>query len=470
MSETKWNNATGLPEAALDKAACVRLLARHNLYVFESEEDIGHDVIYAPLADSAFLVDATDLWGLVRVLLSPDEADEEYLQTLHQLTEVPTVSERAGYIRDERDFINLSILPNNICNFSCTYCYSAKGRSSARLPLFKAKAAVDFFLHEGHRPQPLLTVSIFGGGEPLLSWSDVVAPLIEYVHQSTDRCRQRVVVTLITNGSLVSEDLIQKCLYYHLDLVVSYDLLEEVQNAQRRHFAEVTANLRRLIDRGIVPAINAVVTDLNVGRQDEMVQVLHDRFPEIRHAAFEPVIGEVSDRRAFYARFLSGFIAALHLAEQYGIRLTCTVLRNVDVTVDRYCPGELALCPDGSLSICPCVSSPQEPRYADYIYGRVDDDGTVHINRQKLKRLLGMNVNSQAWCADCFAKWNCGGGCLNTTLTNGNKPDADYCRFVRQSIRYFITHRLDRAYQEEYGESIKKYIGDYERFVREEYL
>ena len=466
MSERKWNNATGLPEAALDKAACVRLLACHNLYVFESREDTGHDVIYAPLADSAFLVDATDLWGLVRVLLSPDEADEEYLQTLRQLTEVPTVSERAGYIRDERDFINLSILPNNICNFSCTYCYSAKGRSSARLPLFKAKAAVDFFLHEGHRPQPLLTVSIFGGGEPLLSWSDVVAPLIEYVHQSTDRCRQRVVVTLITNGSLVSEDLIQKCLYYHLDLVVSYDLLEEVQNAQRRHFAEVTANLRRLIDRGIVPAINAVVTDLNVGRQDEMVQVLHDRFPEIRHAAFEPVIGEVSDRRAFYARFLSGFIAALHLAEQYGIRLTCTVLRNVDVTVDRYCPGELALCPDGSLSICPCVSSPQEPRYADYIYGRVDDDGTVHIDRQKLKRLLGMNVNSQAWCADCFAKWNCGGGCMNANITNSGRQDRDYCTFTRGLTKHFLYTRLEKTYRDDYNEDLTQYVDKNEYIIR----
>ena len=470
MSKTKRNDGVGPFRTVLDYATCVRLLAEQDLYVLASGEDGRQNVVYSPLADSAFLADVADLRGLARAILSPDEAEEDYLQALHGLTDVLPVSEREGYICDERDFINLSILPNNICNFSCAYCYSAKGRSSARLPLAKAKAAVDFFLHEGRCPGPLFTVSIFGGGEPMLSWMDVVAPLIEYVYQSAGQRGRQVAVTLITNGSLVDEQLIRKCLDHRLNLVVSYDVLEDVQNAQRRHFAEVTANIRLLIDRGVVPAVNAVVTDLNVERQTEMVQALHDRFPEIRHVAFEPMIGVVPGRRVFYARFLAGFIDALSLAEQYNIRLTCTVLRNVDVTVDRYCPGELALCPDGSLSVCPCVSSPQEPRYADYIYGWVDDDGTVHIDRPKLKRLLAMNVKSQTWCADCFAKWNCGGGCLNATLANGNRPDADYCRFVRQSIRYFITRRLDRAYREEYGESIKKYVGDYEHFVREEYL
>lgn len=440
-------------------------LADHHIFVFPSPEGYTHHVVYAPLADVAVLATDKDLEQLNKALNQVADVEEEYREVAESLTDVTTPDKRHGYIRRSADFINLTILPNNVCNFSCSYCYSASGRSKARMTLGMAQSMIKYFIDSRSEKNPgLLTFSILGGGEPLLSWDEVVRPTLLYINEEMGKRQQKHMVTLITNGSLLPDDFIDVCRQVHIDLVVSFDVLKEVQNAQRKHYELVSGNLRRLIDGGIVPAINSVVTSINVERLTEMVEQLHTLYPEIKHVAFEPVIGEISDLDTFYMLFLRNFIAAWHKADALGIKLTCTVLRNVDVTVDRYCPGEMALCADGSITCCPCVSSPQEPNYATYVYGKVDADG-VHVDEKRLAYLLSHNVHTQPECRHCWAKWNCGGGCTNANAQNGGRPHEAYCDMVRTMTRYIITNRLELSYREE-GQTVTTKIGNYEQLIR----
>lgn len=464
-----WQN---ISELISDVGRCITTLSSRELYVYQtsySAMKYEYDqvyILYAPLADVAFLVTRFQLIGLALAALKPEYANSELVAMLDELVNVLPVPQRNNYIRTEKDFINLSILPNNICNFSCTYCYSAKGRSIQQLTFEQAKLAIDYFLSPQRNDSKLLTVSIFGGGEPLLSWKSVVLPSIEYIIENAVQQDRRIMITLITNGSVIPENFVDICRKYGIDLVCSFEILEDVQNSQRKHFDIVAANIRKLIDNKIVPAINSVITNLNVDRLTEMVETLHSRYPEIRYAAFEPVIEQTDAGRAqFYKKFAKGFLKALKLAEAYNINLTCSTLRNVDVTVDRYCPGELALCADGSLSVCPCVSSPQEPNFERFVYGKIDD--RVEIDQSKLSELLALNVHSNLWCKNCFAKYNCGGGCMNGRLNNGNEQDSEYCHFTQSFLKYIITKRLDEAYKEDYGISITKKIGSYECFIEE---
>lgn len=438
-------------------------LQTRELYLLEVEAP-GMYLLYAPLADCMLPVSEEDARRLADAIDAPEYAEQDVMDILDALCDVEPVSDRKGHVRCADDFINLSILPNNVCNFSCSYCYSAKGRSSQRLEPEHARKMIDYFLDERRNDSDFLTVSVFGGGEPLLSWKDLVRPAVEYLYERNGGAR-RIVTTLITNGSIIPEDFIGFCRKYEIDLVCSYEILRDVQDSQRRHYDLVTRNIRSLIDNGVIPAVNSVITLLNVERQEEMITTLISNFPEIRYAAFEPVISdEIEDRDDFYRKFTRSFLAAQAIAGQHGVTLTCTALRNVDVTVDRYCAGELALCADGSISVCPCVSSPQEDNYGNYIYGKVDHEG-VHIDAEKLSSLLAVNVYSQPWCKGCFAKWNCGGGCTNNTLNNGGKPIPEYCRFVRAFLKYTLTRRLDAAWEEENGVSVKEMIGEYEGFI-----
>lgn len=445
------------------------ILNSRELYLL-STANSGCKLLYAPLADALVVVSNDDIISLAEAVEHPESASDNTKEVLTELCNVVPVCERENQVRGIEDFINLSILPNNICNFSCSYCYSAKGRSSQQLSLRQVKQIIDYFLSPKRNNASKLTVSIFGGGEPLISWKSIVAPAIEYLYKIAEAQRRMVITTLITNGSMIPDGFIEMCRQYSIDIVCSYEILEDVQNTQRKHFHTVTNNIFTLVAEGVVPAINSVITPLNVCRQCEMIETLHHRFPKIRYVSFEPVIDPTLDNRAdFYKRFATEFIDALQLAEKYGIILTCSTLRNVDVTVDRYCAGELALCADGSLSICPCVSSPDEPNFGQYIYGKVYDL-EIFIDEERLNTLLSHNVYKQPWCQRCFAKWNCGGGCMNTLIQNNSKPDADYCRFMKSFLKYTLTKRLDKTYIEETGKSIKEIIGNYEYFIEEQHL
>ena len=443
------------------------ILRQKDLFLL-SVDSSKYRVLYAPLADSCILVDDNDINQLAAAVACPDQADEETLEILDALTDVVPISHREGIMKTEKDFINLSILPNNTCNFACSYCYSAKGRSGQQLKYEQAKDVIEFFLSPERNKSEKLTITFFGGGEPLISWDNVVMPSIDLINKIAQVQHRRVVITVITNGSVIPSGFLERCRDYAIDLVCSYEILEEIQNVQRKHYHLVTENIGKMIAQGVVPAINSVITELNVERQSEMIDVLHQRFPQIRYVAFEPVLGpNVENRRQFYTRYTEQFIKAKSLADQLGIRLTCSALRNVDVTVNRYCPGEFALVANGSLTICPCISSPQEDNFDKYVYGKVSAGQGVCIDNEKLSKLLAVDVDAYHWCDKCFARYNCGGGCMNTTISNNNQQDVDYCHFVRNFLKYMLLKRLDENYMEDSEGSIKDLIGNYEEFIKE---
>jgi hypothetical protein len=64
----------------------------------------------------------------------------------------------------------LSILPNQKCNFSCSYCYSAKGRSDSELSPEALRAMLRYFIDPARIEPCELNILIAGGGEPMLSW------------------------------------------------------------------------------------------------------------------------------------------------------------------------------------------------------------------------------------------------------------------------------------------------------------
>lgn len=425
-----------------------RILNQHELYLLRSDGDTK-TLLYAPLADSCLYVTPQDIQQLTLALTNPDDEnlEEDYREVAEALTDVVPVIERGGHIRTMKDFVNLSLLPNNICNFSCSYCYSAYGRSTRQLTWTQLEAMLRYFFSEERRPfdGERLHVTIFGGGEPLLSWDRLVRPALIWLDRYRQSGGRPFTITLITNGSMLPDGFIDFAKRLGMDLVCSYEILREVQDVQRRHYDLVTRNIKTLIRAGVIPAFNSVVTPLNVARQREMVEEVHQCFPPVRWLAFEPVIDVVPEeqRKDFYDSFIVHFDEARKAAAQYGINLSCSTLRNVDVTVDRYCAGELALIADGSISVCPCVSAPEEALFESYTYGRVSESGEISIDKDRLQRLLHQDVYSQPWCKDCFAKWNCGGGCTHGNQKRGNRPDPDYCHFMRSFLKKELERRME---------------------------
>ncbi|MBO4630698.1 MAG: hypothetical protein J5858_02120, partial [Lentisphaeria bacterium] len=109
----------------------------------EFDDDDKVFLIYAPLAGQSLLMTKQESEKFRKDLLSNSCNDE-----LAALTRGKLPSQRLGYHASYHDFTVLYIILNQRCNFSCTYCYSANGRSNQELTFDQLKTMVDFFFSE----------------------------------------------------------------------------------------------------------------------------------------------------------------------------------------------------------------------------------------------------------------------------------------------------------------------------------
>ncbi|MFA5248194.1 MAG: radical SAM protein [Patescibacteria group bacterium] len=115
------------------------------------------------------------------------------------------------------------------CNYKCVYCtfWRNAGQKKRKYILPEvAKLAVEDFL-EISKPQKRVLI-YFGTAEPTLNWNVIssIAPLAR-------RIRPDVVLSLITNGSLITKDNLEFCKEYGIKVGISLDGKPETQRRQR---------------------------------------------------------------------------------------------------------------------------------------------------------------------------------------------------------------------------------------------
>lgn len=419
-------------------------------------------IIYSPLKDEIALV---------------TDSDKEMLEQFYNNGIFPQVKELANLIadmdsqeidssvfadKDIRQFTKLSFLPNLICNFACSYCYSSAGRSSTVIPWEKVETALNYFIDETRIPQQHLSLFISGGGEPLLSW-DIVKKSILYARQRAAEKGFTLQISIITNGALLTEEIARFAVENACSICVSFEVLQELQNQQRKHFDIVSKNIEMLGRVGVRTLINSTITPLSVGRMEDMVKSVVDKYPFIVQYTIEPVTGASvfksrGELRQFYNDFYCGYIASKRIAEINGLNLRFTFDDALRGTVVRHCPGKFCLTPHGDISVCHLVSSPKETRYDNCVYGRVGDNGDVSIDVEKFNCLYGKNIFAYSRCQDCFAKWSCGGECMTRNDTYPEDYMEEVCCFNRKFIKHMLLERVSKTVNEEFGLSLEEYV------------
>lgn len=106
------------------------------------------------------------------------------------------------------------------CNFRCKYCFVH--HNPRRMKLETARQACEYVLKS---KAEVKNVSFFGG-EPMLEFTAIIKPLVE---EFGDRIR----FNITTNGSLLTEDIIDFFFDYDIPILLSIDGCKEVQNENR---------------------------------------------------------------------------------------------------------------------------------------------------------------------------------------------------------------------------------------------
>ena len=178
-------------------------------------------LLYAPLAGSAAIISEDEVSRLEDSAAKGDQ--DEDLATLSQRD--ADILEIAG-----PDTVSeLSVLINQRCNFSCSYCYSAKGRSNTTLQYDVLDKALEYFIDPQRLKERHLSLSFIGGGEPLLSWP-LVKHGIEYADFLASRYGFSLFMTITTNGSIMNDSIMDVLSQYGVLPNISFDILEEAQN------------------------------------------------------------------------------------------------------------------------------------------------------------------------------------------------------------------------------------------------
>jgi radical SAM protein with 4Fe4S-binding SPASM domain len=404
-------------------------------------EAYGRKYLYAPLVGMIVEAEISEIDNFELSMSSGEMPDE--------LRPLVTNYNNTGILSPEQTS-ELTILINQRCNFACKYCYSANGRSSSELNIELFPVLSDWFVRNERLDASgakQLNVTFSGGGDPTLSM-DKVRRLVEMMSVTAESKNIPITFSMVCNGSRIQTEDISFIRDNIENIVISFDVIPEVHNAQRSHYHIVAETMRKLSDNGVKYGLRSTITPLNVGRMEEMIETLHKDFPQCRSIATEVVFDSKmwnteTELLDFYDRFFDSFFKAQQLADRYDISLGNTIEISSDGLKTRACEGKVVVTPDGKLTACSRVATPGDHKYNDFLFGEVTTDGVTY-DKVRYDEIMSVNADRFKECDGCFARYHCGGGCMLLRLSYSPAQMKLHCNLTRKILKHKIFYELDR--------------------------
>ncbi len=164
-------------------------------------------------------------------------------------------------VQNNDSHLRVTVLTTLQCNFACDYCYQGDhgdyNKFAEKMTLETAGRVADWIDDELDRLQPEDFTLMFFGGEPLLNLP-VMYALAERAHRSAEARGVTLVITLITNGMLLTPEIVNRMLPLGLRGVkITLDGDRDTHNRMRPlrggqgTFDRIIENVRRVA--GLVP-------------------------------------------------------------------------------------------------------------------------------------------------------------------------------------------------------------------------
>ena len=417
---------------------------------------------FAPLNGSAFLVTKEEMISLQHECNASSIPDENKSIGARALLHAPT-RPIMRIPKSWEDVYDIDILLNFKCNFHCVYCYSAAGRSDTELKWETVKTYLDYLFSDQHPREKTYRIHFSGGGEPTLSFG-LIRKITEHIEYKANLSKHRFQLGMVTNGSLLTYEIMDYVAKHKIELVVSFEILKRFQNAERGHYDDVAANIDQLLARHAKFSVRATLTRDSACFMPEMVEEIHNRFPLLTSITFDTVLSpdlfplpEALDD--YYNIFFDNFLKAWQLGQKYGINIGSPIALLLTFQRERTCFGKIVFTPEGRFSVCSRVSSPKEKLFDSFIYGEIDSNGGIKIDTDKFNQFLQEStIESNPACHDCFARWNCGGGCHLFYQSFSKEFHPVFCKFQKRGLKHLILKTIADQFFEKNGVSLFDHI------------
>ena len=348
------------------------------------------------------------------------------------------------------------------CNLRCKYCFASTGSFGNKRELMDfetGKAAVEFLI-ENSQDRNNLEIDFFGG-EPLLN-IDNVKKLITYIREREKETNKEFNLTLTTNATILTDDIIQYLNENEISLVLSLDGREDIHDFMRPYsngqasYQDIIGNIKRVVNSRNDQKyyIRGTYTKNNLDFATDVIHMADQGFTQL---SVEPVVGDkflekfkiqeedVPALEAEYEKLAFEFLDRNKAGTGFNFFHFNIDLENGPCLVKRLraCGSGyeyFAVDPKGDIYPCHQFVGQEE-----FLIGNVFDG---ELNEEISAKFKEAYVLNKPKCRECWARFYCSGGCqANNILINKNilEPYEIGCKLQKKRLECAIMIQVSNA-------------------------
>lgn len=338
------------------------------------------------------------------------------------------------------------------CNLRCGYCFADTGDFGGHRALMSKKVAqkaIEFAI-KGSKKRHNLELDLFGG-EPLMNMP-VVKFIVDYVRKREKETGKNIKLTLTTNGTLLTDEIVTYLNDNRVMLVLSLDGSKKTHDHMRPYpghlgsFDKAVEGFKKVIEsrRGRNYYLRGTYTHYNPHFADDVLAML-EVGSEI---SMEPVVGtnepyvlteddwQILDKE--YEKLARIYLDKRRKGIPFDFFHFNVALDNGPCVAKRLAgcgAGHeyYAITPEGDIYPCHQFVGREQYKMGTLDMGIVKKDMVQYFRH--------MHVMKKEECRTCWARFFCSGGChANADLVNGTieKPYEYGCKIQRKRLEMAI--------------------------------
>ncbi len=385
--------------------------------------------LYSPFTKSSCVVNTSALHCLTHPEIFQHEPSFSMLQT--QMIDLGLLVSENWKVPDIRHetppTLSAWLHLSDACNLHCAYCYLPHAKTD--MSLETGRSAIDAMLRSALANGYHAVKFKYAGGEPLLR----LPLLLDLHHHARQNAEQRDLAldgVAITNGTLLTAEIINQLKAIGLRLTISFDHLPQIthpcpfqegKRTQRNYpdgrdaSADAKRGIETALECGLTPDISITVSGRNVAQLPELLAwVLEKDLPFslnfYRDSSTALRVTACEDLQLKEEQFIEGMLAAYHVIEKNlprrSLLASLADMANFAAPHLRRCSvGHSYLVFDTEGRVSKCQMQIDQP-VADI---RCDDPlGAVRAAQDGIRNLT---VDEKEGCQECQWKYWCAGGC-----------------------------------------------------------
>ncbi|QQG52754.1 MAG: radical SAM protein [Candidatus Falkowbacteria bacterium] len=408
----------------------------------------------------------------------PEKDKKQFITTLSRLMNsailVPNNYNETEYLKSVQQCFpnkpNVRVMVMHMtdyCNLNCRYCFiegAIKPDYQRRIMNTEtAQATIDKFAEIiGNKKFPKKPSIVFYGGEPLENFSTIKFSLEYLAKKTKSGTIQKVDNVIITNGTLITDEIALVLKKYKVLVAVSLDGPEEIHDYNRvfhsgkGSFAKTMNGINCLQRHGIKPSVACVLSKNSLPHMEE---ILHFILGDLKidslgfnHVSIIPNFNEYDpeyEEQCAAAIVRSQEIIQEYYPNVYERRMNNKMynffnrqLLHSDCTG---CGEQMSVSTDGQIGICQGYMGSRKTFNNTVFNADANPNNDPVFQEWSTRSPLNMPE-----CYNCIALSTCGGGCpRNADFLSGsiwNKDEA-FCFFAKKAQTWMIWKKYQNLNQ-----------------------